>query len=186
MWIDIAFHRVRIPMGFLNRGGNNVTLKTLYKENSNLEAIYLLGEFGVQLDGTARKLVPMPEKLKIGDICPQGFPFYSGAITYRVPLPEATPRLRLPEIGGACAKVDGQILGWDPFEAEVSGKNAEVQIILTRRNTFGPLHDTVQNRPWNGPDHWLTEGAEFSSAPILQPAGLLSALETERFSRRGE
>jgi hypothetical protein len=128
----------------------------------------------------------MPEKLEIGDICPQGFPFYSGKITYQVPLPEGATRLRLPEIGGACAKVDGQILGWDPFEAEVSGDTAEVEIILTRRNTFGSLHDTVQNRPWNSPDHWLTEGDEWSAEPILQPAGLLSALETESFSRRGE
>jgi hypothetical protein len=174
VWIDIAFHRVRIPDGFLRSGKNEIILKTRYKENSNLEAIYLLGEFGVQLDGLIRRIVPMPGNVKIGDICHQGFPFYSGKITYKVPLPESTKRLRLPSIGGACAKVNGRVLGWDPFEAEVYGKVVDVKIILTRRNTFGPLHDTVKNRPWNGPDHWLTDGAEFSPEPVLIPSGMLS------------
>jgi hypothetical protein len=156
-------------------------LKTLYKENSNLEAIYLLGDFGVQLDGAIRKIVPRVGKVEVGDLCAQGFPFYSGAVTYRVPLPEGATRLCLPGIGGACAKVNpsaglragGQILGWDPYEADVSGGVADVEIILTRRNTFGPLHDAVKGRMHNGPDHWLTKGAEWSAAPILIPSGLL-------------
>lgn len=175
-WIDIAFHRVRVPGDFLMVGKNVIILKTRYRENSNLEAIYLLGDFGVQLAGAVRKIVSRIGKLALGDICPQGLPFYSGKITYKVPLPEGAKRLRLPEFGGACAKVNGQILGWDPFEADVSDCNGavNVKIILTRRNTFGPLHDSVRNRPWNSPDHWLTEGEEFSPAPCLIPAGLLA------------
>jgi hypothetical protein len=173
-WIDIAFHRVRIPKNFPKLGQNEIVLKTVYKETSNLEAIYLLGDFGVQLRGVQRMLVPRIGQLEIGDICPQGFPFYSGAVTYRIPLPDGAQRLRLPSFGGACAKVGGQVIGWDPFEADVSGDVVEVEIILTRRNTFGPLHDTVKNRSYNGPDHWLTEGQEYSPEPVLLPAGLLT------------
>jgi hypothetical protein len=173
-WIDIAFHRVRIPKNFPKLGQNEIVLKTVYKETSNLEAIYLLGDFGVQFRGVQRMLVPRIGQLEIGDICPQGFPFYSGAVTYRVPLPDGAQRLRLPSFGGACAKVGGQVIGWDPFEADVSGDVVEVEIILTRRNTFGPLHDTVKNRSYNGPDHWLTEGQEYSPEPVLLPAGLLT------------
>ncbi|MGE4490565.1 MAG: glycosyl hydrolase [Kiritimatiellales bacterium] len=177
-WIDIAFHRIRIPAKFPIIGKNEITLKTRYRENSNLEAVYLLGDFGVQLNGTVCRIVPMPGKLDVGDICPQGFPFYSGAITYRMPLPDGTKRLRLPEIGGACAKVNGRILGWDPFEAEVSGDTVDVEIILTRRNTFGPLHDSVKGRRHNAPNHWLTEGADFSKNFILIPGGCLKAPES--------
>jgi hypothetical protein len=175
-WIDIAFHRIRIPAKFPVIGKNEITLKTLYRENSNLEAIYLLGDFGVQLAGTVRKIVPIIEKVEIGDICPQGFPFYSGAITYRLPLPDGATRLRLPSFGGACAKVNGQILGWDPFEADVSGcgRTVDVELILTRRNTFGPLHDVVKGRINTIPDHWRTEGADFSPEPCFIPAGLLA------------
>jgi len=175
-WIDIAFRRVRIQAQFLTVGKNEIVLETCYKENSNLEAIYLLGDFGVQLAGTVRKIVPIPGTVDTGDLCSQGFPFYSGKITYRVPLPKGAQRLRLPSLGGACAKVNEQLLGWDPFEADVSScvETAGVELILTRRNTFGPLHDAVQGRMHTGPDHWLTEGADFSPEPVLVPSGLLS------------
>jgi hypothetical protein len=173
-WIDIAFHRIRIPADVPVLGKNEIVLKTRYKEGSNLEAIYLLGDFGVRLDGSVRKIVPVVGRVEIGDLCAQGFPFYSGAITYHLPLPEGTGRLRLPSFGGACAKIGGQVLGWDPFEAGVSGDSVDVEIILTRRNTFGPLHDLVEGRKHNGPDHWLTEGADFSPEPVLLPTGLLA------------
>ncbi|RKX44658.1 MAG: hypothetical protein DRP64_06085 [Verrucomicrobia bacterium] len=176
-WIDIAFHRIRIPADLLHEAKNEIVLETLYKENSNIEAVYLLGEFGVQLDGIRRTLVPRAGKVQIGDLCRQGFPFYSGAITYQVPLPADTKRLRLPCIGAACAKVNGQVLGWDPFEAEVSdcGTTVDVELVLTRRNTFGPLHDAVPNRAHNGPDHWLTVGDDFSDQCILIESGLVEA-----------
>lgn len=173
-WVDIAFHRVRIPSGVLQIGLNTIILKTRYTENSNVEAIYLLGQFGVELSGIQRQLVAFPDKVEIGDVCNQGFPFYSGSIIYKLSLPELTTRIRLPEIGGVCVKINGKLLGWDPFEADVSGTNAEVEVVLSRRNTFGPLHDAKSYRYWNTPDHWITSGEEFEPNPVLQPSGLLA------------
>ena len=176
-WIDIAFHRVRIPAGILRHGTNEVVLKTLYTENSNIEAVYLLGEFGVQLDGLQRTLIPMVEKVELGDLCAQGFPFYSDVITYSVPVDANAKRLRLPKVGAACAKVNGQVLGWDPFEADITGcaDMVDVDVVLTRRNTFGPLHDKVPDRSWVGPVHFVTEESEFSNECILIESGLLKA-----------
>jgi len=204
-WIDIAFHRVRIPQEMLREGVNEIILKTVYKENSNIEAIYLLGEFGVELDGITRRIVSMVEKLKIGDLCEQGFPFYSGAVTYNVPIPEGVNRLCLPEIGGSCAKVNpssglsfepegsslrvedrtgGQVIGWDPFEADISGcsETVDVEVVLTRRNTFGPLHDQVRNRSGIGPMHFTTVGDEWSDECVFVPSGILSPIEVGCFS----
>ena len=98
----------------------------------------------------------------------------SAVCSYRVPLSEGAKRLCLPSIGGACAKVNRLVLGWDPFEADVCGKVVDVEIILTRRNTFGPLHDAVKGRMHNEPNHWLTEGTDYRPEPILIPSGLLS------------
>ncbi len=178
-WIDIALHRIRIPSELPVMGKNEIILKTRYTENSNIEAIYLLGEFGVQLSNIQRTLVPMVGKLEVGDIGAQGFPFYSAAITYHIPVPENAREIRLPEIGGACAKVGEQVLGWAPFEAELSGEDAvvDVEVVLTRRNTFGPLHDKVQDRYWVGPQHFITEGDEWSDECIFVPAGLLKPVE---------
>ena len=177
-WIDIAFHRIRIPADLPRIGKNEIVLKTRYTENSNIEAIYLLGEFGVEIEGLKRCLVPRVGKVEVGDLCQQGFPFYSGAITYHVPLPGNAVRLRLPDLGGACAKVNDQVLGWDPFEADISEcvDSVDVELVLTRRNTFGPLHDGVEGRMHNGPDHWLTEGEDFSEDCVLVPSGILKSI----------
>ncbi|MDF7822579.1 glycosyl hydrolase [Pontiellaceae bacterium B12227] len=177
-WIDIAFHRARIPADILREGANAIVLKTRYTENSNIEAVYLLGEFGVEQQGMRRSIVPMIGKVEIGDLCAQGFPFYSGAIIYHVPIPGNAGRLKLSAIGGACARVDGQVLGWDPFEADISdcSQTVDVEVVLTRRNTFGPLHDCAQGRMHNGPDHWLTEGDEFSIDSVLVPSGILQPI----------
>lgn len=176
-WIDIAFHRVRIPAELLQVGRNEIILKTRYTENSNIEAIYLLGVFGVQISGSRRIVVPMTERVAIGDLCAQGFPFYTGAITYHVPIADSVSRVRLPRIGAACAKVNEQVLGWEPFEANVStgAGVVDVELVLTRRNTFGPLHDCAE-RMHNGPDHWLTEGDEFSVDCVVVPSGILEPI----------
>ena len=178
-WNDIALRRVRIPGDCLNTGTNIVTLRTRYTENSNLEAIYLLGKFGVQLKANQRTLVPMVGKLEVGDLCAQGFPFYSGAVTYHIPVPEGAQKIRLPEIGGACAKVNGKVLGWDPFEAKLTGaeQTVDVEVVLTRRNTFGPLHDVESPRDWTAPQHFITEGDEWTDDYVFVPAGLLKPVE---------
>lgn len=176
-WVDIAFQRTRIPADHLKKGENEIVIKTRYAENSNLEAIYLLGDFGVRLDGIKRTLVPIAERIEVGDLCGQGLPFYSGAITYSVPLPAGTKWLTLPRLGAACATVNGQVLGWDPFRADVSGCEGEVdvKVVLTRRNTFGPLHDVLDPREWVGPPNFVTEGAEYSDECIFIESGMLEA-----------
>jgi len=84
--------------------------------------------------------------------------------------------LRLPSFGGACAKVQNKILGWHPFEADLGiseESKVDLEIILTRRNTFGPLHDKLDPRPQIGPTNFLIDGEMYSDEPILLPAGLL-------------
>ena len=176
-WVDITFHRGRIPQEQLCKGANEIVLRTRYTGNSSLEAIYLLGEFGVRLDGVQRSLVPLAKQVEVGDLCAQGLPFYSGRIIYEVPVPENSTRLELPGIGAACAVVNDQALGWDPFEADISdcGARVDVELVLTRRNTFGPLHDPIPNRPYVAPDSFVTEGDEFTSECVFVETGLLVA-----------
>lgn len=174
-WIDIAFHRFRLPAKPLRHGKNEIVLKTRFNKESNIEAIYLLGDFGVRLDGICRHIESLKKTVEIGDLCHQGFPFYSGSIIYQIPLPKGQGLINLPKFGGACVKIEGQAFGWDPFEAQVSGEQTEVEVILTRRNTFGPLHDAVKERYWSHPMVWLTEGDSFNPSPVLLPSGLLQS-----------
>jgi hypothetical protein len=98
--------------------------------------------------------------------------------------------LNVPEFEAACVKVSGksspeQMIAWQPYRTEISAMaNCEneilLNVVLTRRNTFGPLHQ-LPLRPWAyGPFSFVSEGAAFSENYTLIPSGLLGNLTIEK------
>jgi hypothetical protein len=72
-----------------------------------------------------------------------------------------------------------RLIAWAPYEADVTklvseDKGLALRLYLTRRNTFGPLHQLPVHTPGYGPGNWVTEGDAFSDAYVLWPSGLLS------------
>jgi len=162
-----------------------------FHETIDLESLYLIGDFGVTLEGTQRTLVGLPERLTVGDLVPQSLPFYTGKITYKIDLPDAPADadrvfVETPQFEAACilAKTGGsspRMIGWQPYEADVTdgadSRKLELEVVLTRRNTFGPLHQTPLIAPGYGPGNFTTEGPRFSENYMLFPSGLLRAPE---------
>lgn len=189
-WVDPAICSVPLPAGALQLGKNVLEAETDFHEQINLEAMYLLGDFGVRVAGSEKTLAPLAEKLSPGDLAKQGLPFYSGAVTYKIPVPRKPARgehlvVDLPKFEAACAKVlspgqGAKIIAWQPYQADVTGEVAaggsfELQLVLTRRNTFGPLHQVPLKAGAYGPGSFTTEGRGFSQSYMLYPAGLLEA-----------
>ncbi len=186
-WVDVAFRRLTVPEGALRVGANELLLTCAFHEGIDLEAAYLLGCFGVRLDGTRKTLTAPPERLEARCLTTQGLPFYTGGVTYRVAVPSAPAAgerylLETPGFEGACVKVRGagreRIIPWQPYMADVTdllGPEGalEVEVVLTRRNTFGPLHQVPLRASGYGPGNFLTEGAGWSDAYMLYPSGLL-------------
>lgn len=187
--IDPCFKKVPLAKGLLQNGKNTVELRVGFHEDINLESVYLAGSFGVRLDGTQATLVTLPETLRAGTVTDQGLPFYSGRIRYQLPMPakqaaQGQAFLTVPKFEGACVQAvnagEKRIIPWAPYEAEVSdwtaaGKPLEAEVVLTRRNTFGPLHQIPLRAGGYGPDNWTTTGKNFSETYMLYPAGLLEA-----------
>ncbi len=129
------------------KGENRLVLSCGYRNDMELENLYLEGEFGVRLD---RCLVKLPEKLPVGNWTEAGFKHYCGSIIYQMEyqicqcahnpaelsaetvsgedesekLPEEIQVwMRLPETKAICVKVrvnDNEIiLPWD-YERELS------------------------------------------------------------------
>jgi hypothetical protein len=191
-WVDGAILRFAIPREILRLGENEVELQAEFHEGINLEALYLLGEFGVRTRGSGVGLIAIPSTLQSTDLTTQGLPFYGGAIRYHLHVPRncrhADPRqrllLELPGLDAACAKVvaDGRppaMLAWHPYRADVTdlvvNDELTVEVILTRRNTFGPLHQSPLLTPHYGPSNFTTEGSRWSDDFMLLPCGLLAA-----------
>lgn len=191
-WIDKCFVRLAIPAGFIKTGANEILLETAFNEGTNLEALYLLGQFSVSLQNRQRILGDLPAVLEADDLVAQGFPFYTGKIRYKM---NHCPQLQesgqvfvqLDTFEGACVNViaDGAecgMIAWHPYEALLPQGCREIalELVLTRRNTFGPLHLARASAPdisqgyGYGPLAFITEGQEFSDDYMLIASGLIA------------
>jgi hypothetical protein len=188
-WIDKCFKKVPFSLDMLYEGKNSVELEVDYHEGINLEAIYILGEFGVRLDGTKKSIIKLPPELSSGCITTQGLPFYSGKIEYIIDIEQKTDEneklyIAFDSLDAACIKVNPgktgeKLIAWAPYEADITdvvkeSSRIKVEVALTRRNTFGPLHQVPLLAHAYGPDNFVTEGENFSGNYMLIPSGITS------------
>lgn len=169
-WIDICFDKFSLPHDMLHIGENYITLKTKFHQTNDLEAIYLLGNFGVNENF---EIDILPKTLKRGDISTQGLPFYSGSITYHFDTIVKEDSLIELSYNGALAKVNGITAAFAPYTTIIRPTDRiDVEVVLTRRNTFGPLHQATKNVHSYAPSNFVTEGNEFTMDYVLIEQGL--------------
>lgn len=190
-WVDPCLQKLPVPAETFRLGENKILLTGEYRYDSGFETIFLLGAFGVRLEGEEQLRLPeicdysrgvrkiaggvcvkgpspvltsLPERLKLGSLADQGLPFYSGKVTLGFTLPQGARRgkLLLEEFGASCVNVSagnskGLLLS-RPYEVELDApKNglAELELVLTRRNSFGPFHALPAVQFSYGPDSFL-------------------------------
>ena len=188
-WVDPSIKKVVIPAGCLISGKNDLELTVDFSEDKNLEAMYLIGNFGVKLNGTLKTLTRLPEKIKTGNLTEQGLPFYTGTVTYKIPVSKKfgiNDKLifTVTKFEAACVKVhtpnnETKMIAWQPYTADVTKdlqKNNYllVDLVLTRRNSFGPLHALPVRASGYGPGNFVTGGSSFTMDYALLPSGLLA------------
>ncbi|HOS42129.1 MAG TPA: hypothetical protein PK794_00405, partial [Armatimonadota bacterium] len=162
---DRGFDKVEIG-AYLTAGENVIAARLPYDFRTEIEAAYLVGDFGVRLVSPYEgELVPEPARLASGSWVEQGYPFYSGAITYRTTIaaPAGRAFLRLKGASGILyhVRVNGVEVGpilWRPHVVELTaalrpGENAlEIEVVSSRQNTLGPLHEKAgDDNRWVGP-----------------------------------
>lgn len=138
-WIDSCFKRIPIQV---KKGRNSVVIEQEFTQLSNIESIYILGEFTVMLSDTEKVITNKPDSIGYGDLKEVGFPFYGGRITYHFnkQVKEKSVVKLNGLYGAACIYVNGKIIAWSPYEAVLEPcDKIDVELVLTRRNTFGPF-----------------------------------------------
>lgn len=181
-WIDRCFGQVELSEYLLQEGRNIIEVVQEFEAQDGLEAAYLQGDFSVYLEsGKNPVLSQLPKKLKWGDITQQGFPFYSGMITYCIPRQqEYLKKLRITAKdwqGWTLAFVDTNgkehFAGFAPYVVCCDGLK-EIRLFLTRKNTFGPLHEKNPDPALCEPGSFLTVGSNWSEAYVLQRQGMMA------------
>jgi hypothetical protein len=190
-WIDTSFKRIRVEPGMLRLGRNQLELSTVYDARSGLEASYFTGAFGMHWENRCAVVTRLPRTLRLGDWRRQGLACYSGSVTYTMEAdlrlkPGARVCLQVPKFEGTLLKARAnqggwKVLGWPPFEADLTtdlrpGRNRlQVQVVSSRRNLLGPLHQKEVYPLWTGPDAFITEGKNWTEDYVSVPYGLMAA-----------
>ncbi|MBE6579996.1 MAG: hypothetical protein E7650_00080 [Ruminococcaceae bacterium] len=184
-YVDIAIKRVALPP--ITRGTHTLVLTLPYGERSTLEWCYLLGGFGVRVTGREKRLCALPERLGFSTITAQGLPFYSGKLSYHLPvsLPEdAQLQICVPQYRAATvlASLDGGEpvqLSLSPYLATLPAgagtHTLTLDLYINRTNGFGPVHMTDRRREWLGAGTWRTKNDAFAYEYTLSEQGLLTA-----------
>ena len=172
-------------VGPVRAGVNTVEITKPIAASVAVESVFLLGDFGVAVCGADKKIIPAPRTLAYGDWTAQGFPFYSGAMTYRFRLQGGRKlKMRLGRFAAPCVttELDGKRvanLSLSPSEADFGflpkGEHVlDITVFSSRINAFGALHLNDPSVIWFGPAAWRSAGMRWTRNYMLTPSGLLS------------
>ena len=176
-----------VPLPAIKVGTNILTIKMDITTRSNAEWCYILGNFGVKVEGSEKTIITQADKIGYSPLHRQTMPFYGGNITYinEIETPECDIIIKTPAYRGAAVKVfvDGTDCGntsLAPNSVRVnnitSGKHTiAIKLFGNRYNSFGALHNTVDSQKWKGPEHYRTTGNSFSYEYQLKDMGILAA-----------
>lgn len=128
---------------------------------AEIEPIYVLGDFSLETASKGWTVVPASEKPGLGSWKEQGWPFFSGTVTYSrkytISEKKKCYELILGEWNGTVSEVvvngiSAGIIAFEPYSLDISnlieaGENTvEVKIVGSNKNLLGPHH----NNPVSG------------------------------------
>jgi hypothetical protein len=189
-WVDEAIRTVPLPE--LHAGENILTITLPLTRKTDVEWCYLLGDFGVDLKGPDATIFPLPETICFGDWTTQGFPFYTGNLSYHCRFKIgaghwalSAPHFKNPLLSLCLEGQDRGRIAFAPFRQELGQLSAgEHRLVITafghRANAFGCLHNIDPKLLWIGPDAWRSQGENWSYNYALKPMGILSSPLLER------
>jgi hypothetical protein len=188
-YVDKCIGTVKLPP--IKAGRNILELAIPYGRKVDVEALYLLGDFGVQVVGTSCTLTSPVRSLGFGDITRQGLPFYGGNLTYHLEAESRGGRMVIAATAYAGhllrVRVDGKdqgVIAYSPYEITVTGladgkHKIDIVYFGSRVNTFGQLHehDRSPGYWWWGPNSWRSTGPGWTYEYRFWQQGVLKSPE---------
>ncbi len=184
-YTDMSIRKTALPA--LKKGDNILTVKLPFGKRTDIEAMYLLGNFGVQVAGKHLTVTELPEKIGFSDITYQGMPFYGGMVSYHLLIEcdeEWDAVLKLPHYRAAVntVEVDGEkkaVVAYPPYACDLGvlapGKHEiTVNAYISRRNCFGDVHNADERFSWQGPSAWVTTDSRWTYEYRLYRQGIIS------------
>lgn len=182
-FVDKSIVTVALPD--MAAGRHELVLTIRYHRKSNPEWCYLLGDFGVRVEGRQARVVEPVRSLGFGDWTSQGLPFYAGNATYHCGPVQVGPghALRTPKFAAPllAVDIDGERQGtiaFAPYELDLGDlppgqRNLDITAFGSRVNAFGALHNWDDDERWYGPSAWRSAGEKWAYEYNIRRAGVL-------------
>jgi len=183
-FLDRDFGKVLLPK--LKKGINEIVLTCSYMSSTELENIYITGDFGVTAD---RRITTEPAELAVGDWGLQGYYFYHAGIKYNYTFDyeEGMGRRLVLDLGSysdvlSVVRINGHetVVPWkarnkvDIGNMLKAGKNEiEIEVMGAPRNMFGPLHLSNSREKWTGASAFHPNDDMYTDQYITHPWGLM-------------
>ncbi len=179
-YVDKAISTIALPA--FDAGTHTLEITLSFTKETSIEWFYLLGDFGVRIEGTSGIMTNPVRQLSFGDWTHQGLPFYGGNVTYHCTAPADAMSLQTPQFTGTAIKITsgGQtaMIYRPPYTADIqvkAGTPIDMTLLGHRANAFGPVHLAEPGMKWLGPGAYRTTGHLFSPEYKLHPLGIMSA-----------
>ncbi len=184
-FVDKSIKTVNLPI--IPIGTSELILVQPFGHRTATEWCYILGDFGVRVDGMKKTMTKLPETLGFGSITTQGLPFYSGKLTYEFDFLNETEgngiEVKLHQYRAALYEVsiDGSepVIGaFAPYVVRVpsltAGKHTVcATLYINRTNAFSHLHCSDPTLSYPGPSAWRTSGDKWCYEYRLKDEGIL-------------
>lgn len=183
---DKSIKTIRLPD--IKRGENTLEITLPLGDRTATEWCYILGDFGVKIEGTKKTIIPPVDKLGFGSVTTAGMPFYSGNVDYHLTFEvpeECRGTVKVNGYRGAAVRVtlDGEksgIIAYEPYDLDLGELTAgehrlTVTLYGTRHNSFGALHDANYGDNWYGEGKWRTWGESFCYEYKIRDMGILTS-----------
>lgn len=187
-WVDRFIETAALPL--LATGKHILDIALQFDVRTNVERVYVLGSFGVDLRGREATVVDLQlDRLRIGDWTRQQLPFYAGDVRYEFVATTGKNRtaVQVPRFSSPVLRVEvnntekTQLIAFPPYVVDLGDvpPSEDVVVAVTavgnRNNAFGALHLPDGLTQWYGPDSFRTNGDKWTYEYTLQKMGLLAA-----------
>lgn len=187
-FIDHAMKRWALP--HLRTGRHQLTIRGEYTQDIELEDIYIIGGFAVDMD---RNICRECGKLHFGDWISQGYLHYPGSMIYEFTLPPKQEEgkqylLKMGEYRATLAEVKingksvGILMGNTEKELDITDylddteNHLELCVVGSPRNLFGPFHQTYTGCSRISWADFRTEGRFYTPEYVVEPYGLMGQI----------
>ena len=196
-WVDEDISLFDMPHG-ITPGAHVLEISVPFGLLTNLERIYLLGDFSVKVRGRRCTIRPLDLSCTdFGNWAIQGLPFYAGNVTYICRFKSSSSERTIVHVPHFLAPVlavflDGVrvgVIAVQPYVIELGtlrpGTEHELRIVAygNRENAFGTLHMPDGVSRWFAPNAWRTEHDWWIEGYNIKAMGIL---DNPRIKNPGE